>query len=125
MRVDRDRAWVPAAAVGLLALENVGVLGALLFVKQTPALVLAVLLVKFPFCAGLLHRRHGAFMVLMLWEATTFTIAALNPALDLAPRALLLATSALGLALLGMTLPAFPPVHLPHRADDPGPEGWR
>lgn len=73
----------------------------------------AFLLAKFPFCAALVRRRHGAFMFLTLWEASVFVIGLLNPSLDLIPRLLVLGASTGGLVLLGLALSAFPETHLP------------
>lgn len=112
-----ERSWVLPAAAGVLAFENIAVLGALLFLGTAPPLVPVFMLVKFPFCVALVQRRHGAFMFLTLWEATTFVIALINPALDLAPRLALLAATVAGLTLLGMSMPLFPPARLPGSAE--------
>ena len=112
-----ERSWVLPAAAGLMALENIAVLGALLFLGSAPPLVPLFLLVKFPFCVALVQRRHGAFMMLTLWEATIFVIALINPALDPLPRLVLVGVSTLGLTLLGMSMPLFPPARLPRSAE--------
>lgn len=118
-----ERTWSLPAAAAVLALENVGLIGALLFLRSGPPAIPVFLLVKFPFCVGFVQRRHGAFMVLTLWETATFAIALINPALDLVPRALVLATSAGALTLMGMSLRLFPEVRLPHQTPD-GRDGW-
>lgn len=112
---DGERPWTLPAAAGWTALENAGVFGAVLFVGDAPPLVPWFLLAKFPFCVGLVQRRHGAFMLLLFWEASTLAIAIINPALDLFPRLVLVGSSALALWLLVRALPAFPRVELPGR----------
>jgi len=116
----QERAWALPAAAAVLALENVGVLGALLLFGAEPPLVPLFLALKFPACVGLLQRRHGAFMLLTLWEAVTLVVAFINPVLDLAPRFAVAAGATLGLTLLGMSIRLFPEVELPRRAPDPG-----
>ena len=111
--MEAERAWALPAAVAVLSLENTAILAALLFLGSAPPLVLAFLLTKFPFCVGLLQRRHGAFMLLTFWEASILVIAIINPALDPAPRLLLLMSSAGGLSLLGLSIGLFPETHLP------------
>lgn len=107
-----ERSWTLPAAGAVTALENVGVIGALLFLGTAPALVPLFLATKFPFCIGLLQRRHGAFMLLTFWEATVLVIAVLNPAIDLAPRMLLAGSAAAALVLMGKSIPLFPEVRL-------------
>lgn len=109
-----ERSWALPAAAAVLALENVGILAALLFLRTAPPLVPLFLLAKFPFCVRLVQRRHGAFMLLTFWEATTFVVGIINPALDLVPRLVVLGSSAAGLGLLGMSIGLFPETHLPH-----------
>ena len=110
-----DRSWTLPAVVGLLALENVAVVGSLLFVRHAPPLVVLFLLVKFPVCASLMRRRPGAFLFLTLWESSTLVIAVINPSLTWPARLALAGSAAGGLALLGASLPLFPPVELPGR----------
>lgn len=110
--VDLERGWALPAAVALLALENAALLGALMFLGSVPPLIPLFLLVKFPFCVGLLQRGHGAFVFLTFWEASLVVVALLNPALDPLPRLMLLSAAAGGLALLGMSLAVFPEGHL-------------
>lgn len=112
---ETERAWALPAAAAWLALENAAVLGALLFLGSAPPLIPLFLLAKFPFCVGLLQRKHGAFLFLTFWEATLLVIALINPAMDLLPRLAILAGAALGLTLLGMSLRLFPETTLPQR----------
>lgn len=108
-----SRAWALPAAVAVLALENTALLAALLFVGSAPPAISAFLLIKFPFCVGLLHRRHGAFLFLTFWEACVIVIALLNPTLALGARLGLLASATTGLGLLGLSLALFPETRLP------------
>jgi hypothetical protein len=109
-RVEPDRRWALPAAVAACALENAAVLGGLLLVGTAPTLVLLALTAKFGLCAGLVQRRHGAFMVLVLWEVVTLVVALLNPALAAPARVLLLASSGAALTFLGYSIPLFPTV---------------
>jgi len=104
---------VPAAA-GLLTIENVALLGALLAAGRAPGVVELALLVKFPLCVGLLQRRPGAFLALTLWEAFLVVLAIVNPSLSLFGHLLVFAGGAAGLTLLGIGMPAFP-TRLPER----------
>lgn len=110
-----ERAWALAASAGLLSLENVGLLAALLFVRGAPPFVVAFLLLKFPLCLALVHRRHWAFLTLMLWESFTAVVALINPALTWWPRLGLLVSSSAGLTLLGLAIETFPTTELPRR----------
>lgn len=110
---ETERAWALPAAAAWLALENAGVLGGVLFVGDAPPLIPLFLLGKFPFCIGLLQRRHGAFLFLTFWEATLLVVALINPAVDLLPRLAIIAGATLGLTLLGMSLRLFPETTLP------------
>jgi len=109
-----DRAWALPAAVGVLALENVALLGALLFGRHAPAGIEVALLVKFALCVGLLQRRPGAFLTLMLWESLLVVIGLVNPALSLFARLGVVAGGVSGLTLLGLSMPLFP-VQVPER----------
>lgn len=108
-----DRQWALPAAAAVLALENVGVLGGLMLLRGAPLAVEVFLLLKFPACLALLRRSHAAFLALTLWESFTLVIALMHPAMTWPPRLALMASSALGLTLLGLSLRLFPTVELP------------
>jgi hypothetical protein len=55
-----DRQWTVAGAAALLSLENVAVLGGLLFRAHTSVVLLGLLLLKFPLCRALLRLRIAA-----------------------------------------------------------------
>src|SRR2546428_13722598 len=80
-----DRQWTVAGAAALLSLENVAVMGGLLFRSHTSVVLLGVLLLKFPLCRGLVRLRLGAAAILILWESLTMLAALVN--LPLAPPA--------------------------------------
>ena len=108
-----DRAWAVPAAFGVLALENIALLGALLVAGRAPAGVEVALLMKFPLCVGLLQRRAGAFLALMLWESFILVLGLANPSLSLLARLGVISGAAAGLTLLGLSLAMFPtPDHL-------------
>lgn len=117
---ETDRAWALPAAAAWAALENAGILGALLFLGDVPPLIPVFLLAKFPFCVGLLQRKHGAFLFLTFWEATLLVIALINPAIDLLPRLAIVGGALAGLTLLGMSLRLFPETTLPERRPHAG-----
>ena len=50
-----DRQWTVAAAAALLSLENVAVMGGLLFRAHTSVVLLGALLLKFPLCRALVR----------------------------------------------------------------------
>jgi hypothetical protein len=109
-----DRAWALPAAVGVLAIENVALLAALLFSGRAPTGVEVSLLIKFPLCIGLLQRRAGAFLALTLWESLLVVLGLVNPALSPIARMGVLAGGVAGLTLLGLSLSLFP-VRVPER----------
>jgi len=109
-----DRAWALPAAVGVLAVENVALVGALLFGRHAPAGVEVALFMKFPLCIGLLQRRPGAFLALMLWESLLVVIGLVNPSFSLLARLGVLTGGVTGLVLLGLSLSLFP-VQVPER----------
>jgi hypothetical protein len=104
-----DRQWTVAAAAALLSMENVAVIGGLLFRQHTSVVLIGVLLLKFPLCRALLQLRLGAAATLILWESLTMLVALVN--LSLAPPAqlaLFLSASA-GSTLVALSLPLFAP----------------
>jgi len=109
-----DRSWAVPAAAGLLTIENLALLGALLVAGRAPAGVELALVVKFPLCFGLLQRRPGAFLALTLWEVLLVVLSLMNPSLSVLGRLLVFTGGAAGLTLLGIGLPAFP-TRLPER----------
>jgi len=103
-----ERAWVVPAAVGVLALENIALLSALLVAGRAPAGVEVGLFAKFPLCIGLLQRRPGAFLALTLWESFLVVLGLANPSLSLLARMAVIAGGVSGLTLLALSLPMFP-----------------
>jgi hypothetical protein len=112
---DATHGWVLPAAAALMVLENTALLGGLLVTQRAPAGVEVALVLKFPLCVGLLQRRAGAFLALLLWEAFTVVVALLNGALIAAARLGLLASAVTALLLLGRALPLFPSPQLGDR----------
>ncbi|HEV7864212.1 MAG TPA: hypothetical protein VGR20_16000 [Acidimicrobiia bacterium] len=104
-----DRQWTVAGAAALLSLENVAVLGGLLFRGHTSIVLLGVLLLKFPLCRALLRLRIGAAAVLVLWESVTMLVALVN--LSIAPPAevALFVSASTGSTLIALSLPLFAP----------------
>jgi hypothetical protein len=104
-----DRQWTVAGAAALLSLENVAVLGGLLFRAHTSVVLLGVLLLKFPLCRALLRLRIAAAAILILWESLTMLAALVN--LSLAPPAqlALFVSASAGSTLIALSLPLFAP----------------
>lgn len=104
-----ERQWTVAAAAALLALENVAVIGGLLFHRHSSVLLLAILLLKFPLCRALLQRRLGAAAILILWETLTMLAALANLSLAAPAQLALFVTASAGSTLIAMSLPLFAP----------------
>ena len=104
-----DRQWTVAAAAALLSLENVAVMGGLLFRAHTSVVLLGALLLKFPLCRALVRLRIGAAAILILWESLTMLVALVN--LSLAPPAqlALFVSASAGSTLVALSLPLFAP----------------
>ena len=104
-----DRQWTVAGAAALLSLENVAVIGGLLFRAHTSVLLLGVLLLKFPLCRALLRLRIGAAAILILWESVTMLVALVNLSLALPAQVALFVSASVGSTLIALSLPLFAP----------------
>ncbi|MGH9005429.1 MAG: hypothetical protein ACRDYV_20080 [Acidimicrobiia bacterium] len=104
-----DRQWTVAGAAALLSLENVAVIGGLLFRAHTSVLLLGVLLLKFPLCRALLRLRIGAAAILILWESVTMLVALVNLSLALPAQVALFGSASVGSTLIALSLPLFAP----------------
>jgi hypothetical protein len=80
--------------------------------RAGPALI-GFLAVKYLFCWGLLHRRPGAWMALLLFEVTTAVSALTRPDLPIYQRALEEAVSLGCIVLLAASAALFPAPKLP------------
>jgi hypothetical protein len=110
------REWTLAAAAGLAALETTVLITVLAFGSYRFApLLIVVLAVKYVFCFGLLRRRPGAWVLLLLWEATDFLVALTKPGLPLLERSFQAVLAATCLVLLGAASSLFPTPRLPRR----------
>jgi len=109
-----DRAWTLPAAAGVAALETTGLIAALAITGPRAApYAIALLATKYPFCLAMLARRHGAYLVIWLWEFTALGAALLKPGLALSTRFLEFVAAGLCCALLFASAPLFPPARLP------------
>lgn len=109
-----DRAWTLPAAAGLAALEATALIAVLAFNGGRAApLLVPLLAVKYPFCIGVLHKRHGAWFGLLLWETGGMLAALTAPRTPLPLRLLELAVAATVATLLLFAAPLFPTVRLP------------
>jgi len=104
-----DRQWTVAGAAALLSLENVAVLGGLLFRAHTSVVLLGVLLLKFPLCRALLRLRIAAAAILILWESLTMLAALVNQSLTAPAQLALFVSASAGSTLIAMSLPLFAP----------------
>lgn len=108
------REWTLPAAAGLAALETTVLISTIAFgsYRAGPALI-AFLTLKYAFCLGLLRRRPGAWMALLLFEATTAVAALTKPSLPLYQRALEGTVSLACIVLLAAAAALFPAPKLP------------
>ena len=107
-----DRRWTVPASAGLLALENVALIGGLLFAGEAPIFVLALLLLKFPLCAGLLRLQLAAVFILVVWESLTLGVALMNPSLTPPGQVALFLSALTGSTLLAVSLPLYAPARV-------------
>lgn len=105
-----DRGWTVPASAGVLALENVALIGGLLFAGQAPLFVLVLLLCKFPLCAALLRLQLAAVWILILWESLTLGVALMNTSLTPPGQVALFLSALTGSTLLAVSLPLYAPV---------------
>jgi hypothetical protein len=104
-----DRQWTVAGAAALLSLENVAVIGGLLFRSHPSVVLLGVLLLKFPLCRGLVRLRLGAATILILWESLTMLAAMVNQSLAAPAQLALFLSASAGSTLIALSLPLFAP----------------
>jgi hypothetical protein len=100
----------------LAALETTVLMSVIAFssYRAAPALI-GFLALKYVFCLGLLRRRAGAWMALMLCEATGVVAALAKPGLPAIQRLLEVAVAGTCLVLLGAAASAFASPELPLR----------
>ncbi len=110
------REWTLAAAAGLAALEAT-VLISVIALGSYPSgpLLIAFLALKYGFCWALLQRRAGAWMALMLWEASGAVAALARPGLPMPERLIELSVCIGCMVLLGLATPLFPSPRMPPR----------
>lgn len=104
-----DRQWTVAAAAALLSMENVAIIGGLLFRQHTSVVLIGVLLLKFPLCRALLRLRLGAAAILILWESLTMLVALVNLSLAAPAQLALFLSASAGSTLVALSLPLFAP----------------
>lgn len=104
-----DRQWTVAAAAALLSLENVAIIGGLLFRQHSSVLLIGVLLLKFPLCRSLLRLRLAAAAILILWESVTMLVALVNLSLAAPAQLALFLSASAGSTLIALSLPLFAP----------------
>jgi hypothetical protein len=101
-------ATVPAAA-GLAALETTAVIVVLaLRGSRSAPFFIGCMALKYVFCALLLRRNAGAWLALLLYEATAMFAALAAPGIPVALRLVELTLAGAVLALLVASLPHFP-----------------
>jgi hypothetical protein len=110
------REWTLMAAAGLAALETTALIAIIAFgsYRLGPFLIVFLAL-KYLFCWGLVHRRAGALMLLLLWEATGAVAALAKPGLPAAQRLLEVSAAVACLVLLSLASSLFPSPKLPPR----------
>jgi hypothetical protein len=108
------REWTLPAVAGLAALETTVLISVIAFgsYRAGPTLI-GFLALKYLFCLGLLHRRPGAWMALLLFEATTAVAALAKPGLPIYERALEELISVTCIVLLAASATVFPRPELP------------
>jgi hypothetical protein len=109
-----SRAWTLPAVAGLAALETTVLISIIAFgsYRAGPTLI-GFLALKYLFCLGLLHRRPGAWMALMLFEATAAVAALTKPGLPVYERTLEELISVTCIVLLAAAAALFPSPRLP------------
>lgn len=108
------REWTLPAAAGLAALETTVLISVIAFgsYRAGPALI-GFLALKLVFCWGALRRRPGAWMALLLFEATAAVTALTKPGLPTYERALEEIVSVTCIVLLAAAATLFPSPKLP------------
>jgi hypothetical protein len=111
--------WVLRAAAGLAAAEALVLIVTLVYGGAPLApYIIAVLVVKLPFCGLVLQRRPGALLGLLLWEVGGM-LAALRAEGHPELRMVEASVAAVTFALLLASVPLFPSVRLPESGDGP------
>jgi hypothetical protein len=109
-----ERAWTLPAVAGLAALETTILISVIAFGSyRAGPMLIAFLALKYVFCIGLLRRRPGAWMALLLFEVTAAGAALAKPGLPLYQRALEETISVTCIVLLAMATTLFPSPKLP------------
>jgi hypothetical protein len=104
------------AAAGLAALETTVLITIISFGSYRLGPFLIVFLaVKYLFCWGLVRRRPGALLLLLLWEATGVVASLAKPGLPAAQRLLEVSLAVACLVLLARASSLFPSPKLPPR----------
>jgi hypothetical protein len=108
------REWTLPAGAGLVALETTILISVIAFgsYRAGPALV-GFLCLKYVFCWGLVRRRPGAWMALLLFEGTTAVVALAKPGLPIYERALEEILALGCIVLLAAAATVFPSPKLP------------
>lgn len=119
-RVEPDRGitreWTLKAAAAVAAVEAAALMAIIASGSyRAGPLLIAFLALKFPFCRALLRRRPGAWMALMLWEASGAVAALARPGLPVPERLIELTVSVGCMVLLGLATALFPSPTLPPR----------
>lgn len=108
------REWTLPAVAGLAALETTVLISVIAFgsYRAGPTLIVFLAL-KYLFCLGLVNRRPGAWMALLLFEATAAVAAVAKPGLPIYQRALEELISVTCIVLLAAAATLFPSPKLP------------
>ncbi len=108
------RGWILPAVAGLSALETTLLISIIAFgsYRAAPALI-GFLCLKYGFGWGLLRRRPGAWMALLLFEATTAVVVLAKPGLPVYERTLEEILSVGCIVLLAASASVFPSPKLP------------
>jgi hypothetical protein len=112
--VPSGREWALPALAALSALETTALISIIAFgsYRAGPALI-GLLASKYLFCWGVLRRRPGAWMALLLIEGTTAVVALIKPGLPVYERAIEEIVSVACIVLLAAAASLFPAPRLP------------
>ncbi len=110
------REWMLAAVAALAAVETTAlILLAVIASSPTAPVLYVVLAVKYLFCWGVLRRRPGAWLALLLWEVSGAVAALARPGLPMVERLAELTLAGACIVLLGGAAALFPSPKLPSR----------
>jgi hypothetical protein len=105
-----------SAVAALAAAEStIGILVLALGSYPAAPLLITVLALKYIFCWGVVRRRPGAWMALLLWEASGAVAAIARHGLPVVERLAELAVAVTCIVLLGAATPLFPTPKMPPR----------